>query len=53
MNVRLVCTTDDPVDSLEHHQKIKDDRFEIPILPAFRPDNAMNVSDPCKISCVH
>jgi glucuronate isomerase len=54
MNVRLVCTTDDPVDSLEYHQKIKDTRlpdgqgFEIPIIPAFRPDNAMNVSDPEK-----
>jgi glucuronate isomerase len=48
MNVRLVCTTDDPVDSLEYHQKIKEDEFEIPILPAFRPDNAMNVSDPVK-----
>jgi len=44
MNVKLVCTTDDPVDSLEHHLKIKQDGFEIPILPAFRPDNAMNVS---------
>lgn len=44
MNVSLVCTTDDPVDSLEYHQKIKDDGFEKPILPAFRPDNAMNVS---------
>lgn len=44
MNVKLVCTTDDPVDSLEFHQKIKNDGFEIPILPAFRPDNAMNVS---------
>lgn len=44
MNVKLVCTTDDPVDSLEHHRKLKDDGFEIPILPAFRPDNAMNVS---------
>jgi glucuronate isomerase len=44
MNVKLVCTTDDPVDSLEHHQKIKNDGFEIPILPAFRPDNAMTVS---------
>ncbi len=44
MNVKLVCTTDDPVDSLEYHQKIKNDGFEIPILPAFRPDNAMNVS---------
>ncbi len=48
MNVRLVCTTDDPVDSLEYHQKIREVGFEIPILPAFRPDNAMNVSDPAK-----
>jgi glucuronate isomerase len=48
MDVRLVCTTDDPVDSLEYHKKLKDDGFEIPILPAFRPDNAMNVSNPEK-----
>src|SRR5690349_18973653 len=48
MNVKVVCTTDDPVDSLEYHQKIKDDGFEVSILPAFRPDNAMNVSDPAK-----
>jgi glucuronate isomerase len=46
MKVKLVCTTDDPVDSLEHHKKIKEDGFEIPILPAFRPDQAMNVSQP-------
>jgi glucuronate isomerase len=45
MNVKVVCTTDDPVDSLEHHQKIKEDGFEIKILPAFRPDKAMNVDD--------
>jgi glucuronate isomerase len=45
MNVKVVCTTDDPVDSLEHHQKIKDDGFEIKILPAYRPDKAMNVDD--------
>jgi glucuronate isomerase len=45
-NVKLVCTTDDPVDSLEYHLKIKEDGFEIPILPAFRPDNAMDTSDP-------
>ena len=45
MNVKVVCTTDDPVDTLEHHQKIKDDGFEIKILPAFRPDKAMNVDD--------
>src|SRR5207342_3398079 len=45
MNVKVLCTTDDPTDSLEHHQKIKDDGFEIKILPAYRPDKAMNVDD--------
>jgi len=50
MNVKLVCTTDDPVDSLEYHKKLKEDGFEIPILPAFRPDNAMNVSSPVKFN---
>ncbi|MES2776986.1 MAG: glucuronate isomerase [Bacteroidota bacterium] len=45
MNVKVVCTTDDPIDSLEHHIKIKEDRFEIKILPAYRPDKAMNVDD--------
>src|SRR5262249_45263977 len=46
MDVRLVCTTDDPVDNLEHHQKIKKDGFEIPVLPAFRPDMAFYIDDP-------
>ena len=45
MNVEIVCTTDDPVDSLEYHQKIKDDGFSVKVLPAFRPDKAMNVDD--------
>src|SRR5687767_9000071 len=45
MNIKVVCTTDDTVDSLEHHQKIKEDGFEIKMLPAFRPDKAMNVDD--------
>jgi glucuronate isomerase len=45
MNVRMICTTDDPVDNLEYHQQLKKD-FEIPVLPAFRPDAAMNVDDP-------
>ncbi len=45
MNVALVCTTDDPVDNLAQHQELKNDGFEIPILPAFRPDAAMNVDD--------
>ena len=46
MNVRLICTTDDPVDNLAYHQQLKKEGFEIPVLPAFRPDAAMNVDDP-------
>ena len=45
MNVQVVCTTDDPIDTLEYHQKIKDDGFEIRVLPTFRPDKAMEVSN--------
>ncbi len=45
-NVKLVCTTDDPVDSLEYHKKINDDGFEIQVLPAWRPDKAMAVDNP-------
>ena len=45
MNVKVVCTTDDPTDTLEHHQKLKNEGFEIKILPAYRPDKAMNVDD--------
>lgn len=45
MNVRVVCTTDDPTDLLEHHQKLREDGFDIRILPAFRPDKSMNVDD--------
>jgi glucuronate isomerase len=46
MDVRVLCTTDDPVDSLEHHQRIHADGWRIKVLPAFRPDKAMNVDDP-------
>lgn len=45
MNVKVVCTTDDPTDGLEYHKKISDDDFEVKILPAYRPDRAMNVDD--------
>src|SRR6195952_2966343 len=48
MNVVTVCTTDDPTDSLEYHQQLMDQGFEIPVKPAFRPDNAMTVSDAAK-----
>jgi glucuronate isomerase len=46
MKVEVVCTTDDPADSLEHHNKIRDDGFEIKVLPAWRPDKAMMVDNP-------
>jgi glucuronate isomerase len=46
--VEVVCTTDDPVDSLEHHMKIRKDGFEIKVLPAWRPDKAMAVENPQK-----
>lgn len=45
MNVALICTTDDPTDDLADHTQLKKDGFEIPVLPAFRPDNAMNVDN--------
>jgi len=46
MNVEIICTTDDPVDSLEHHQKLQDDGFETKVLPAWRPDKAVAVENP-------
>lgn len=46
-NVVLVCTTDDPTDSLEHHQAVAaDPGFAIQMLPAWRPDKAMAVDNP-------
>lgn len=44
-NVDTICTTDDPVDSLEYHQSIKKDGFEVAVLPAWRPDKAMMVEN--------
>lgn len=46
MNVEVICTTDDPVDTLEYHKKISDDKLEIKVLPTFRPDKAMTVEEP-------
>jgi glucuronate isomerase len=44
-NVKLVCTTEGPLDSLEYHKKIRADHFEIKVHTAFRPDKAMAVED--------
>ena len=45
MNIKLVCTTEGPIDSLEHHKYISGDDFEIKVHVAFRPDRAMEVED--------
>jgi len=43
-NVDTICTTDDPVDSLEWHEKLAADKtFPVTVLPAWRPDKAMNL----------
>lgn len=47
-NVEVVCTTDDPADSLEHHISLKNEGFEIKVLPTWRPDKAMAVENPAE-----
>lgn len=42
-NVKVICTTDDPADSLCYHQKLKAEGFPVRVLPTFRPDKAVNV----------
>ena len=45
--VETICTTDDPVDSLEWHEKLAaDPTFKTTVLPAWRPDKAMNLEKP-------
>ncbi|MCL4548598.1 MAG: glucuronate isomerase [Bacteroidetes bacterium] len=44
-NVEIICTTDDPTDSLEFHQVIKKKPFSTKVIPAFRPDKAMAVEN--------
>jgi len=45
-NVKVICTTDDPVDSLEYHRNIRESGFEVKVIPAWRPDKAMAIEDP-------
>jgi glucuronate isomerase len=44
--VAVLCTTDDPVDSLEHHERIAAGGAGIRVLPGFRPDKALRTEDP-------
>lgn len=45
-NVKLICTTDDPIDDLKWHKVLaEDESFEVKVLPAWRPDKAMNLEN--------
>jgi glucuronate isomerase len=44
-NVKLLCTTEGPLDSLEHHKQIRDEGFEVKVCAAFRPDKGLAVED--------
>lgn len=47
MNVKMVGTTDDPIDDLRHHRAIADDHsFDIKVLPSWRPDKAFTIDAP-------
>jgi glucuronate isomerase len=46
MQVKVLCTTDDPIDSLEYHMKFANTSTGLKMLPAFRPDKAMAVENP-------
>lgn len=46
MGVALICTTDDPVDDLSFHRSFRESGASFGLLPAFRPDKAMDVDDP-------
>ena len=41
-NVEVICTTDDPADTLEYHAQLKD--FSVKVLPTFRPDKAVEIA---------
>jgi len=45
MKVEMVGTTDDPADSLEYHLQLKNEGFDIKVLPTFRADNVLKTED--------
>ncbi len=45
MNVKVVCTTDDPADDLTYHKQLAEEKFEVRILPTFRPDNLLGIEE--------
>lgn len=50
LNVKLVCTTEDPLDTLDYHQQIRKDDFEINVHTAWRPDKALGAENPQRLN---
>ncbi len=48
--VEVVCTTDDPIDSLEHHKSCREDGFAVKVLPTWRADKSHAINNP-KLYC--
>ena len=46
MNVRLVCTTNDPAESLWEHDQIAKEGFDVHVIPGFRADRASAIAEP-------
>ena len=46
LNVKVMCTTDDPLDTLEYHKKLNLDGYSVSVLPTFRPDNILKIENP-------
>ena len=45
MHVETLCTTNDPIETLEYHQQIKESSFNVKVLPTWRPDKLMAIED--------
>ncbi|MBU8656733.1 glucuronate isomerase [Bacillus pumilus] len=52
-NVETVVTTDDPIDSLQYHQKLREEGFSVQVLPGFRPDKALDIANDLFEKYVH
>lgn len=53
-NVKVLCTTDDAIDTLEYHRKIKEDKdFNVKVIPALRPDKGINIENAGFMEWVH
>ena len=53
MKVKVVCTTDDPTDNLEHHQALNQKEWGCKMVPGFRPDKLVLIENPAFLDKIH